>query len=446
MVNVTNQDYYKRLVEYPTSNGSINQLEVITNKIAADPITRRAVATTRVPEIDLYRNEPNRLEEIQLRGYVENGDLILNMYSNWGSDEYDIEEMDQLHDMLVKRVDQKIGLNVKKGALRSESLGFDTEMRGESKIPSFRITGKNIPEAYWKEIYKVENSGYELRTQYDRVNSKGEYIDPLGKDSRAIVLITEPLSEPRYPVLSFSERGKYIAEFLGVKNHLVVPYEVLINCINKNEKVPTEWPYLYHGRMAETRKDDGTKFNQLERMLDILSENSFSLNAIASTRVPEIDLFLKEDLPCLGQIQLIVENHFNEEIKLNMIARWRSRAGFSAWGDNLIGITNLFQRLGEGLETRIGKKVNLGYYVESNGSLHTYGLDKIKNGLNNFFTTYPTVDSFVSKAWTSEDAKDLVIMNDLMMLKGESTWNFPPESIKLIEQIEEDFSSGKFKP
>lgn len=442
------KSYYRRLTSYPSSRGNINQLDVILNKIARDPITRRAIATTRVPEIDLYLDDSNYLEEVQLRAYPEGASLVLNMYTRWGNcDDGHEDEMIELHDRAMQELQKKSGIRVIKGSYFEECLGErnkSTEIVN-SKIVSQYNEGETIPEVYWKALNSVEKLGFPLRTQYDRKDNDGEFIDPPGKDLRVVNRIFNPFEEPRYPILSFCERGAYIAEFLGAKDHLVIPYAELLEKINRGEEFEaTQWPYCYHGRFAAYPTVSGT-LDQLEIILDKISEDISTKNAIASTRVPEIDLFMKEDQPCLGQIQLLAEENDFGIIVLNMIARWRSRDLYKAWGDNLIGITNLFSALARRLSDKTERRVVTGWYAEDNGSLHFYGQDYNGKGLDTFFERFPNVDSFVDRAWTSDKAKDLVL-EELKMLKTDFTWRFPPESIKLIGDLIEGYESEMFKP
>ena len=80
-----------------------------------------------------------------------------------------------------------------------------------------------------------------------------------------------------------------------------------------------------------------------------------------------------------------------------MHAMWRSRDLFKAWGDNLIGITNLQARLAARLAEKTGREVLVGPYSESNGSLHIYGQDYKSKGMDQFFTRFPTCESFVRR-------------------------------------------------
>jgi len=65
----------------------IDQMERIVERIAESPITRRAVATTRVPELDCFLLEDCRASA-RCRSAVpadEDGSLVLNMDTRWRS-------------------------------------------------------------------------------------------------------------------------------------------------------------------------------------------------------------------------------------------------------------------------------------------------------------------------------------------------------------------------
>ena len=317
--------------------------------------------------------------------------------------------------------------------------------KGNGKIRTFHITADSIPEAYWKAMKTVHENGYELRTQYDRKNPGGSYMDPAGKDAKVMIEIRKPFSQPRFPALSYCERGKYIAEFLGAKNHLVVPYKKLLEMVRGGKKFePTQWPYCYHQRLTAYPKSDGSTMNQLEIILNRLAEDPLTRRAVAQTGVPEIDCFLEGDLPCLREIQLRALPNERGDLVLNMHARWRSRDLYKAWGDNLIGITSLQARLAKRLEEKTGRKVVVGPYVEDNGSLHIYGQDYNMKGAGNFLKNFPTVKSFLAASWTSEKAAELTILPELEELRAEPTWKFTPEALQIIDNLIEDYRTGRF--
>jgi len=314
-------------------------------------------------------------------------------------------------------------------------------------IPTLHVKAESIPEAHWKAIKEVHENGYELRTGYDR-KEKGRFIDPPGRDAKVMIEIKNPFSQPRYPIISYCERGKYIGEILGVKDHCVVPYHELLEMVRgSREFAPTLWPYCYHQRLTAYPKSDGSTLNQLELILNKLAENPITRRAVAITGVPEIDLFMKEDQPCLRYIQLRAIENEDKQIVLNMHISWRSRDLLKAWPDNVIGVTNLQERLAKRLQEKMARDVLVGPYTESNGSLHLYGQDYTEKEMKDFFEKNPSVESYVKRAWTSEKAKP-VIVDELKILKSESHshWKFPQEAIQLIDDLIKDYETGIFIP
>jgi len=319
------------------------------------------------------------------------------------------------------------------------------ETTGE--LPLFHIEARSIPEAYYEAIKAVHFGGHTLRTQYDRRNADGTFLDPPGKDARVTIRIREPFSQPRFPALSYCERGKYIAEFLGAKDHLVVPYRELVRMIREGEEFEaTQWPYCYHQRLTAYPRADGTTIDQLDMILDKLARDPISRRAVATTRVPEIDLFMAADMPCLGEVQLRAIEDSDGRLLLNMHTMWRSRDLYKAWADNLIGITNLQARLAARLARKTGREVLVGPYSETSGSLHLYGQDYLSKGMDKFFMRFPTRESFIQRARTSDQVRDVEIIPQLEDLLVETTWKFPPTALALIRDLIEDYQSGRFMP
>jgi hypothetical protein len=317
----------------------------------------------------------------------------------------------------------------------------------ETNIPLLQVQAKTVPEAYYKALETVHNHGLSIRTQYDRKNPDGSYIDPPSKDAKVAIIIEEPFAQPRFPALSYCEIGKYIAEFLGSKDHMVVPYKDLVKMVREGKEFEaTQWPYCYHQRLTAYPRADGTTINQLELVLDKLAKDPISRRGVAITCVPEIDLYMAADAPCLREIQLRAPENEKGQLVLNMHAHWRSRDLYKAWGDNVIGITNLQARLAARLAEKTGREVIVGPYSETNGSLHIYGQDYLQKKAGEFFTKFLTADSFAAKAWTSEKARDALVIPQLEEHLAETTWNFPPEAVALIKGLIEDFKSGKFMP
>jgi len=317
--------------------------------------------------------------------------------------------------------------------MANENIGLDV-------MPSFCVYAESIPEAFYYTFKILDNNGAERRTQYDRKKEDGEFIDPPGKTAAVQICIKNPRKEPRFPITSYSEIGKYIAEFLGAKDHLVVPREKLLKKIEDKSFEAKEWPYCYHQRLTKYPLADGKTLNQLELILDRLAKDPLTRRAIADTGVPEIDSRLEEDLPCLRSIQLMVGETRQGKPLLHMIACWRSRDLYKAWSDNLIGITNLQRALAQRLSEKMGREISEGLYTEFNGSLHIYGQDYLERGADKFLKNFPTLESFIKRAKTSEEIRDTLIVPQLIELKEQKDWNFPPESLDLIDNLIEDFT------
>ena len=265
---------------------------------------------------------------------------------------------------------------------------------------------------------------------------------------KVMIEVTNPFAEPRHPVLSYVEKGKYVAEFLGAKDHLVVETTKLLEMIKKDSNFePTQWPYAYHQRLTDYPMPDGTIVNQLKLTVDRLAESPITRRSVMMTGVPWIDLYIKQDMPCLREIQFRTMENDDGQLVLNTHATWRSRDLYKAWGDNLIGLTNFLQfDIVPALSEKTGREVIIGPYTETNGSLHIYGQDYSEKGMDTFFDKFPNKESFVARSMNSSDAGELLMIPELEELKRESTWNFPQKSIEIIDRIIEGYNSGKFIP
>ena len=254
---------------------------------------------------------------------------------------------------------------------------FNPETDSDSVFPTMHVKGKGIADTYYKMLGKIEEEAIKLRTQYDRKDKSGNFIDPPGKDIRALIEIEDLFAEPRFPRLSFCEVGKYIAEMMGAKDHLVVPYEELLERVNQGgeEFEATEWPYCYHQRLTAYPLGNGETFNQLEEAVNKLASGPLTRRAIAITGVPQIDLRMKSDAPCLRELQFRgIEKPEKNQIIVTTFARWRSRDSYKAMPDNLVGLRNIIQfEVAKPLAEKTGKEVIIGPYSGESGSLHIYG-------------------------------------------------------------------------
>lgn len=304
--------------------------------------------------------------------------------------------------------------------------------------PLLTIKSDNIPEAHYKLIKSVWINGVSKRTPYDR-KEDGEYIDPPSKDAQACIVIDNLLNEPRFPVLSFCERGKYILEILGYKDQLVLPpHKIYEGVMNGN--LGHQWPYAYSQRLNSypigpnyINPEDHSPYNsgwtsdQVENIIERLTEDYNSRRAVITTRCPTIDVLLKEDIPCLGEIHFRCWDVENDELSLCVTTIWRSRDLLKAWADNVVALSFWFEKIAGKLTQKIGKKVSVGKYTEFVNSLHIYGQDfsklKSENG-KDFFETFKLPKHYVGRSWNTEKALELEVIPQMEEILSEEIWKF----------------------
>jgi len=317
------------------------------------------------------------------------------------------------------------------------------EKRGT--IPVLFIEAENIPQAHHRATNSVLKNGMTIRTQYDRKDSQTEeFIDPPSKDAKVLISIDNPFNQPRYPIILHSEIGAYIAEIIGAKNHLVVPYETLIKQLaesGEGELTAKQWPYHYNQRLTSWPLHN-TSVNQMTSMLEKLTKDPITRRAVATTRHPQIDSQLHTDLPCLGEVKLrCVED--SGDLYLNMDTVWRSRDLFKAWPDNVIGLTFWQQMMAQSLGKMMDREVKVGGYTDYSHSLHIYGQD-----MSPRFDKYVQNEesNVLSRAFSSEDAKELMVipqLQELLTPKKIGEWGFPAESTSTIKSLISRLESGE---
>jgi thymidylate synthase len=316
---------------------------------------------------------------------------------------------------------------------------------------SFHIAAASIPEAFYRAVDCVWHQGVQIRTQYDRKNRSGEFIDPPSREATVCIEIENPFAEPRHPAVAWSETGKYIAELMGAKDHLVIPHDELRALVKAQEHIgeAKRWPYTYSQRLRSYPLQDGTSVNQIETAIERILEDHTTRRAVMTTRVPEIDSFLPDDIPCLGEIHLRCTEE-NGGYVLHMRTYWRSRDLYKAWCDNVIAITFLQQRIAQEIERRSGVKTRVGRYIDTSTSLHIYGQDKQhiegKEGQSKAFFERHDLEQFLGMSMTSDFAGERLIVPQLKdLLREEAIWQFTDASKELINDLIDGISSGRYR-
>ncbi len=254
-----------------------------------------------------------------------------------------------------------------------------------SNIPVLKVTGKNIPEAWEKAVIATWEQGIEVKTEYDRKD------DPPSKDCTMIIEIIEPMSEPRIH-----------RAFPGGLGDLEIYKQEVIYGIHDDWIKPEEgkWCYTYHERLFNYPADE-KRIDQMEYIIEKLSEVKYSRRAQAITWNPKTDPFV-DDAPCLQRLWARIVG--NDELYLNVNTHWRSRDAFKAAFMNIFALTELQKLMAEKISEKIGREVKVGRYVDISDSFHIYG-----SYYDEFYGFLKTVKNrtFEERTWNTEFAEPI---------------------------------------
>jgi thymidylate synthase len=320
----------------------------------------------------------------------------------------------------------------------------------DGRIPTLHVEAGSIPQAHFRAMKAVWEHGMRIRTEYDRRDAQGMYIDPPSRDARVLIEVRDPFAQPRYPASSFCEIGTYIAEVMGAKDHMVLPMAELLGAVN-DQLSATEWPYTYHQRLFAHPDVAGQTVDQIALAVERVATTPHSRRAVATTAVPNVDPFLREDVPCLRELQLRCPEDAAGNLVLNMNAAWRSRDLYKAWPDNVIGLTFLQQVLAGQIAAKAGRACRVGSYADFCFSLHIYGQDFAlvggdrERGLRSFFDNFDE-QAYVERSFASADAAQLLVLPQLRGLLSDrqrEQWAFPPAAVAIIERLIAGLESGE---
>jgi len=216
-------------------------------------------------------------------------------------------------------------------------------------IPVLKVEGDTLPEVWERSVVELWKQGIEIMTEYGQGS----------KDCTMIMVVRRPLSEPRIhraglTIGRLRDLIEYVDEVLeGVRDHLVLEGKI---------------PYTYHERLF-AYPESGKVVDQVEYIVRKLKEAPYSRRAQAITWRPSRDT-MSSDPPCLQRIWCrIVDN------KLVMHAHWRSRDAFKAAFMNMYALTELQRRIAQRLSAELGRRIEVGEYVDISDSYHIYEQD-----------------------------------------------------------------------
>jgi len=240
-------------------------------------------------------------------------------------------------------------------------------------VPVVKVTGRNLPEAWERAMLALWDHGVDIRTEYDRRDASGGFIDPPSRDCTMIVEVADPFAEPRihknFPG-GPAELETYRQEVVdGIHDHWVDPAD------------PDKWTYTYHQRLfayeATTDLEDpeATRLppvNQIEYVIQKAVAASYSRRIQATTWIPNADP-LTSDPPCLQRLWFRLLPDDEGTLCLNLNTHWRSRDAYKAWFMNVFALTDLQRAVAARMAEALGTPVRVGSYIDISDSFHLYG-------------------------------------------------------------------------
>jgi thymidylate synthase len=225
----------------------------------------------------------------------------------------------------------------------------------EQAVPVLKYEGDTIPEVWENAVIMCWEQGISIRTEYDKEG------DPPSKDCSMVMVIRDPMGEPRIH-----------RAFPGGLGDLEIYRLEVVDGIHDDWIDPDEgkWSYTYHERLF-SYPYGGERIDQTDYIVSKLGEAPCTRRAQAITWNVKTDRIVT-DPPCLQRLWCRLTGD-SEGYVLNMNAHWRSRDAYKAAFMNLFALTDLMRVIGERLEQRLSAPVVLGRYAEFVDSFHIYG-------------------------------------------------------------------------
>jgi len=252
-------------------------------------------------------------------------------------------------------------------------------------LPIVQVTAKTLPEAWEQAVLQIWEQGASVATQYDKP------ADPASRDAIAVIVVTDPMAEPRihraFPggIVELEAYRQEVVE--GIHDHWVDP-------------AAGKWEYTYHERLAAYSVPGLPKpVNQLDYVIDALAEAPHTRRAQAITWKPWEDAGIS-DPACLQRIWLRV---FGDELAMNI--HMRSNDAFKAAFMNMYAFTDLQRLVAERLSERLGRSIRVGQYTHIADSFHIYGA--YFEEFEGFLKTLK-VRTFEQRTYMTEDVRDII--------------------------------------
>jgi len=243
----------------------------------------------------------------------------------------------------------------------------------QGHVPVLKVVGENLPQAWERAMIALWNEGVDIRTEYDRRDKTGRYLDPPSRDCTMVVEVVNPFGEPRvhknFPG-GPAELEVYRQEVVdGIHDHWVDPAD------------PDKWTYTYHERLFAYKATTDLEnprarhlppVNQIECVINKAVAATHSRRIQATTWMPTADP-QTTDPPCLQRLWFRLLPDDSGRLLLNLNTHWRSRDAYKAWFMNAFALTDLQRRIAGEITERLGQPVGVGSYTDISDSFHLYG-------------------------------------------------------------------------
>jgi thymidylate synthase len=246
-------------------------------------------------------------------------------------------------------------------------------------IPALSVTGNSLAEAWERSLIALWELGREIRTEYDRKDNDGNFIDPPSRDCRMMFTVLHPDSEPRFHRCfpgGPADLQEYRMEVVdGIKDHWM----------DEPDPNGTKWSYTYHDRLRRYRFENqgrgpmrlriaGAPIDQIQKMIEHLARSPYTRRCQAITWQPWRDMDAG-DPPCLQRIWCRIMFDDDGDWWLNMDVDFRSRDAYKAAFMNADAFVYLMQYMADEIGKIAGRRVHLGHYCDTSNSYHIYGKD-----------------------------------------------------------------------
>ncbi|MFP4055373.1 MAG: thymidylate synthase [Candidatus Brocadiia bacterium] len=243
----------------------------------------------------------------------------------------------------------------------------------DGHLPVLAVAGDNLPHAWEQALLALWDRGISMRTEYDRQDAQGRYIDPPSLDATMVIEVRQPFGEPRihknFPggPAELEIYRQEVAE--GIHDHWADPSD------------PDTWTYTYHQRLFAYAPTTDLKdpqaprlppVDQVERVVRKAAEAAHSRRIQATTWMPTADP-QTDDPPCLQRLWFRLVPDPEGQLHLNLNAHWRSRDAYKAWFMNAFALTDLQRAIAARIAQRLDRPVGVGSYVDISDSFHLYG-------------------------------------------------------------------------